>query len=328
MPISKEWLTFLQEQYPVGSRVRIREMDDLNSELMAGISGALEQIDEDGRFHLKLENGESAVLTVGRDKFSILPPEPVTLKLYMPLTADLFEYDEYRDLATTPSLLYSGDLLTFTGEIQEALFNNRMQEESERGIMHWYSDNDTVNEKVQSVVFNAEVRDGRLWGVAECRVMGQLTPDELFTLKEYITGQASDGWGEGFEQRDIRTEEGELYVHLWSFHSDWSIETEEECFGPQFAEGLPEMCFSVSRASGELICLKRGESGYYPSQYNTSDREQNETFARHYNEVLGVTSQQRQAMEFGSLFGWNLPGADPKTYEQHQEQQMGGMTFG
>ena len=101
MPISKEWLTFLQEQYPVGSRVRIREMDDLNSELMAGSSGALEQIDEDGRFHLKLENGQSAVLMVGRDKFSVLPPEPVTLKLYMPMTADLFEYDECATCSAT-----------------------------------------------------------------------------------------------------------------------------------------------------------------------------------------------------------------------------------
>jgi hypothetical protein len=108
-----------------------------------------------------------------------------------------------------------------------------MPEEAERGIMHWYDEADTVNDKVRSVVFKAENRNDQLWGVAECRVAGSSSSEELDTLKEYISGQASDGWGEGFEQRELETDEGEMYVHLWNFGNDWSIQTEEELFEQQ-----------------------------------------------------------------------------------------------
>ena len=112
-----------------------------------------------------------------------------------------------------------------------------MPEEAERGIMHWYDEEDSVNEKVRSVVFRLEKRDEQLLGVAECQLASSLTSRELAALKEYITGQASDGWGEGFEQRDIRTAEGILNVHLWN-SDGWSLQTKEELFGQQQMGGM------------------------------------------------------------------------------------------
>lgn len=238
MQIQKEWLDFLREQYPKGSRIRLTEMKDDPYALSPGSMGTLKYIDDDAQFHISWDNGSGLALRIGEDRFRVLLPEPQTLKFYMPLTAQLYGRDSWGDLEEYGNDLNGRDLRDYQSCIHEALLENQVPEEKSRGLMRWYDKQDGVNEKVQSIVFDAESRDGQLWCVAECKVVGDLLPEEKEALADYISGQASDGWGEGFEQRAIDLEEGELYVSLWN-SSNWTIQTEEEKFSPDSLTRLP-----------------------------------------------------------------------------------------
>ena len=106
-----------------------------------------------------------------------------------------------------------------------------------------------------------------------------------------------------------------------------ATDAERGQFAPKVAEGLPELCFSTLRTTGQLICIKRGETGYYPSDWDTGDKEGNVELADELNEDLGVTPIQRQAMEIGSMAGWDVPGADPKHYEESYSGQTSCANF-
>ena len=64
------------------------------------------------------------------------------------------------------------------------------------------------------------------------------------------------------------------------------------------------------------------------TDYSTDDKERNVELADHLNEKLGVDMWQRQAMEVGSICGWDVPGADPAKYQERLGSEMGGMTLG
>lgn len=78
--------------------------------------------------------------------------------------------------------------------------------------------------------------------------------------------------------------------------------------------GLPNACMSVLAETGECIFLKLGQRGYFPYQWS-DDRNENRAFSDRYNSEHGITKAQEEAMSIGSMFGWNVPGADPKNYD-------------
>ena len=179
-----------------------------------GFVGATRQLEEYGQYM-----GEFAdPLEIDYDCFE-------KFCLYSPLTANLMVdgMDEGN--------LYRSDLTQYAEEIAEAIEREECVEEEARGLMHYYDESREVAAKVMSAHSKVAEVNGELYGVLECKISEPLIEEEIKVLKDYWTGQMSDGWGEGFEQHPISVEDGEIYVSFWNSANFWSIMTEEELMG-------------------------------------------------------------------------------------------------
>jgi len=158
-----------------------------------------------------------------------------TFQLYSPLTAGLYEE------GFEQGKLYRSDLTPYAEEIAETIEKEYCVGEEPRGLMHYFDRSPAVAAKVMSAQPKVEIVDGELYGVLECKISEPLTENDIEVLKEYWTGQMSDGWGEGFEQRPIDVEDGEIYVSFWNNGNFWSVMTEEELMGSQ-VQGMDMSC--------------------------------------------------------------------------------------
>lgn len=157
--------------------------------------------------------------------------EQKILKLYMPLNITTYDIENeygYRETSDEPIELSNYEVIDYLDEILEAIERNNLPEEKERGLMRYYDAHDSVNAKISKYVFSAEIVDGELMGVAILTLNDDLTTSELQKIKDDITGQASDAWGEGFEQREIQTDIGDIYISFWNSSNNWFIKTAEE----------------------------------------------------------------------------------------------------
>lgn len=84
--------------------------------------------------------------------------------------------------------------------------------------------NPGVKTKVLSAVPSVEIRNGELMSCTTVKLRESLTDAEMKDFQDYLKGQFSDGWGEGFEQREIQTGDGVLYVHFGEEPFDFEVE--------------------------------------------------------------------------------------------------------
>ena len=145
---------------------------------------------------------------------------PVKAVFFCPLVGNIDEGDGDMFTVGDSYLADSAD------EIADAL--KKYTADDENDMATYYNKDDGVSEKLTSAVWSVEMRSDRLFGRIDCSLKETLTADETEALRDWLTGQCSDGLGEGFEQQPIDTMDGELFVSFWNSGDDYAMMTESE----------------------------------------------------------------------------------------------------
>lgn len=159
--------------------------------------------------------------------FPALSDELKTTRLFSPLSAHCYEkyrfngktkYEEY------PVRWDGYSLVNYQESIRKAL-GRECKWMGKNGLAEFLN-NALLKRKIACMMPGIEEWDRRLWGVLEVKSYGTLFERELQEVIEEWRGQCSDGFGEGFSQREIRIRDGILYVDFCNNLWDFEIQTE------------------------------------------------------------------------------------------------------
>ena len=147
------------------------------------------------------------------------------------------EIDEYgwnNGISDYPTLFDGMDMACYEESIRPAI------EQYTGNLMSYFykQHNPGIKEKVISAIPSIEIRNGELMGCTTVVVKEPLADEEMEDLQDYLHGQFSDGWGEGFEQQEIQTDDGVLYVHFGEA-KPFSFEVEQMQPAEPLNEQLP-----------------------------------------------------------------------------------------
>ena len=155
-------------------------------------------------------------------------PQSVTTKYYCPLTIQVHGTNSWDEVDEDG---YEEDS-AFAARHEDVIRQCFAEYNSidENNMAEYFDGNNGVSEKLRSAEWGFERRNGELYGCITVQTAGPLTEEEEQDLKEWISGQNSDGLGEGFEQREIYFEGGHrgafMYVSFWSPDDDYFIDNQ------------------------------------------------------------------------------------------------------
>lgn len=169
-----------------------------------------------------------------------LSEELVTSWIYGRLYGELLEASYEMEESYVESLDGKG-LTCYEDEIQ-ARIEQEQAYGRENGGLAQYLHNVLLREKVCDIEVGVVVIAGELWSKTKIESYGALSETQTEALKAYLSGQFSDGWGEGVAQREIDIGDAELYLYFWHPELEDTLYTEEEL--EKTLEMDPTMLFS------------------------------------------------------------------------------------
>ena len=145
----------------------------------------------------------------------------VTVNYYCPLQIHMTD-EEYGDW-------YEVD--NGYGVAHEEAIRELVKREQERDLhnMEDYFDGSAgAKAKLVSAVWDVQKFGGELYGVIHTGLREPFSPEEEKEWIDELIGQAADGFGEGLEQREIKTDDGDIYVSFWHSGDDYFMENETD----------------------------------------------------------------------------------------------------
>ena len=149
---------------------------------------------------------------------------PTDVKFYCPLQIRLCERNEYGDLDEALAVELDGKYADgYENEIRE-----RLAEYGDFDMTEYFNGSKSATDKLIHVEWDVESVGGELYGCIKAKLKEPFTKSEEKEFKDWIRGQNSDGFGEGFEQRDIEVDDGVMNVSFWHSSDDYFIDNEAE----------------------------------------------------------------------------------------------------
>ena len=168
--------------------------------------------------------------------------DKIEVEMLSPLMAEFIP--DYSDIVNLDDAepLEGPDLVQYQTSIAEKVDEiNRlgMPDNQPCNLIDYFDQNKDIKEKVERITMAVKEQEGVLYGCANLTLRENLTPEEYRVVGQYLRGQYSDGWGESLEQREIKVDGGELYLHFYvGAGSDFQIQVKAPENGVQ--EKQPE----------------------------------------------------------------------------------------
>ncbi len=155
-----------------------------------------------------------------------LSKEVVTSWIYGRVYGEMV-LDEYEMEEPEADGLYGEELLGWEDEICAQVKQDQADMRADGGLAQ-YIRYALLRQKVRDMEVSVAEIDGALWSKTRVESYGALNQMETEQIKEYLSGQFSDGWGEGFSQREISVSGAKLYLYFWHDEIERDLYTEEE----------------------------------------------------------------------------------------------------
>lgn len=142
---------------------------------------------------------------------------------------------------------------------------------------------------------------------------------ELFTIPDGDKIRITSGDGTHYDREcryidDYHLEVGDNLYHICEFAE--RMEQNGNTVIP-LRSSLPEQCYIYLPTTKEIGIVKKGENGYYRTDLVNGESVAMRELVDSMNSKLGVSKAQAEALKSGSMFGWKVPAADPKNYDDN-----------